>query len=79
MIALEYIPHIMTTKIGIDYLITSLVSNSSTPMTHLEWLLQAASNEGDDYLRAQSLMCVSKLLSSLEKTNHSFCQKTETS
>lgn len=71
----------MLTNIGIDYLITSLVLNptnlSIQPLTHLEWLLLSSSNEGDDYLRAQCLLCTAKLLSTLEKINHSFCNSVE--
>lgn len=76
MVALEYLPSVMSCQIGLDYLTTAVVLNRSPPVSHLDWLLEASTERGDDYVRAQCLSCAAVLLSNLEKTDHSFCQKT---
>jgi hypothetical protein len=75
MIALEYLPSLMSCQLGLDYLTTGLVPDSQSPTSHLDWLLEAASERGDDYLRAQCLTCTAILLSNLERNDHPFCHQ----
>jgi hypothetical protein len=78
MVALEYLPSVMSCQLGLDYLTTGLVTESRSSLSHLDWLLESASERGDDYLRAQCLSCTATLLSNLEKSDHPFCKQHST-
>lgn len=77
MIALDFLPSIMSCRLGLDFLTTTLVPQIFPPMSHLEWIVNASSENGDEYLRAQCLSCTATLLSSLERIDHPFRRKNE--
>jgi hypothetical protein len=79
MVALEYLPSVMSCRLGLDYLTTGLVTESRPSISHIDWLLEASSERGDDYLRAQCLACTATLLSNLERSDHPFCKPSQSS